>query len=642
MTRESLGLIALQTSALFLAIWGIFRLFPTIPVNSKAWIWRLAFLKPLLSLMPFAVVTLHVLPASVVSSQPAMVPDSNIVVPVSSPAAAISEPSLSITNSIDPVMTLWMLGVVGVGLYGIWGFVRALQIVRHSEPVVRTDLQERLVELMDKAKVEPPVQLLASPLVRSAMLVGGPRPAIVLPSAEVANGSLADLHLMLAHEVAHLSRRDLTWFGVTSTVQALFFFNPVVWLAAKCSRLDHESATDRYAAQLAGVPIQTYAEMLLRATVVARGSLAAGTLPMAASYRTIHRRLEAMKHFHLTPSPWRKSAIAALALVTCGLLPTYQIAEAQGVVPPAKKQATKKSSAKVIKPATSKEKPGNYKVWMKGKDGKKAWVTNDKSDKIALYAWNGKKYVLLKHVTRAEFEKERAKLLKESAKLGEKPGAQKAPAHVPPKSKHDDHKAPLGEGVGVVAPGQGHGVGISGQHEHGGAPSHQPGQHSSGNISMKFQDQDVQGALHAILKQVVRHYVIAPEVKGKLTLEMNNVNLETALDMIVRQVDGRWFVQDGVYHVTAKGAQTAHLPRSGQQVAVKISKLEMRDTDVSGAITTIANQAKLTFAIDPKLQGKINCVLENVTFEEALAAILEQVQGTYRIEDGVWTFLPKS
>lgn len=755
MTRESLLLIALQSGALFLVIWGIFRLFPSIPANSKAWIWRLAFLKPLLSLLPFAVITLHILPASTVISEPLPEVNSALEISTPPPSASFAEPVSERASRLDPVLAIWILGACAVAGYGLWGLGKAVLVIRSASPVTHSELQETLVELMDRAGVVPPIHLLTSPFVQSAMLVGGFKPTIVLPQSAIDEGSPSDLRLMLAHEIAHIARRDLTWFGVTTAVQTLFFFNPVVWLAAKCSRLDHESATDRYAAQLAGVPIHTYADMLLRATVAARIGLAPGTLRMAASYRTIHRRLEAMKHFNLKPNAWRKSAIAALALVTCGLLPTYQLAQAQSKAVAPTKVIAKKPNSKVVGPATSQPKPGNYTVWMEGKGRKKAWVTTDKKDKIAVFAWNGKNYVKLKDITRAQFEKEKAQLLKESAKISKRGGDAPRPPMLNPKSTSGEAsvgKSSSGQGVAVAGSGrnaggsgradtgQGRGVasggsasgsgsnsqnggtavggsgsnvagtgrassgqgggtavGGSGTNSAGSGVSSGSGQtsgssrggsgqgeptllqagifvpskatggsrtpasintplwqpelfvdgegqaaaKSSENIGVKFEDQDVRTGLDLLLRQIVREYVIAPNVKGKMTLELNNVSLETALNNIVRQIGGSWSVEHGVYYISAKPAQRVQ-SKSGNPGKVKISELDFNGTDVRQALRAISREAGWSFSIDPKLQGTVTLQLRNIRFEDAIRKVLEQVNGTCSVEKGVFAFKPKA
>ncbi len=323
MTREILLLITVQSSGLFIGLWLIFRLIPTIPANVKAWLWRLAFLKPVMSLLPFGVIVLRVLPAppsapmvetrttEFVMGQPLSVP-----VDVAEPIA------------IDPMMAMWTLGFVIVAGMGFRATSKSLQVAKRAMPIQRQDLLDCLGDLSARAGLKHKLVLCESNEVASAMLVMGRRSRIILPTHAVETSDFQDLRLMLAHEVAHAARKDLAWLGLASAVQSLLFFNPIVWVAGKCARQDHESATDLRASELAGVPIQTYADMLVRAIIVPRPSFSVGSLTMGASYRSIHRRLEAMKHFNTTPTPARKAVIFAIALGTLAMLPAYQLAAA--------------------------------------------------------------------------------------------------------------------------------------------------------------------------------------------------------------------------------------------------------------------------------------------------------------------------
>lgn len=326
MGRENLLAIAAQSGALFLAIWAIFRLVPSVPASWKAWVWRLAFLKPLICLLPFAVVTLRVIPAEPIYQQTA--PVSNETVDATLVATVANVPAVPVTASTtDPLLVAWLIGAAFVAAIGLRGAYRAIRVVRNARPVEDSVALEILDGLLKRAGIRVRVRLLHSEDASGAMLVAKDGAAIVIPTS-ILDASRADLRMTLAHEVAHLARRDLPWFGVIWLVQSLFFFNPAVWLATRSARLDHESATDRHASRLAGVSVQTYAAMLLRATVVARPSVVPGSLPMAESYRTIHRRLEAMKYFNSPLSPWRKASIALLAATTCAFLPSYQLAQA--------------------------------------------------------------------------------------------------------------------------------------------------------------------------------------------------------------------------------------------------------------------------------------------------------------------------
>ncbi len=304
MNREILVATTLQGSAVFLVVWAVLRFARGIPANTKAWIWRLAFLKPMVALLPFAAVALHVLPTE----------KAGTISVVARTAETVSIVSADPARTMDPILILWLTGALLLAVHGLWSRVRIAQMIRRARPFEHTNTGN--------------LRVVVSAETNTPLLVGSLKPTVILP-VEALDAS--DIQLMLAHEQAHLQRRDLAWLALVWVVQTLFFFNPIVWLAARSARLAHESATDELAANLANVPVQTYAEMLLRATVVARapsGQTPIGVLPMSESYRSIHRRLEAMKYFESKPSLGRRAAIAGLALAVVGMLPLYQLTEA--------------------------------------------------------------------------------------------------------------------------------------------------------------------------------------------------------------------------------------------------------------------------------------------------------------------------
>ena len=359
MILQNLVQITIQSSILFLVIWIVFRCVPSFPPNSKAWIWRLAFLKPIAGLLPFAAVTLHILaPPSALPT-----PDLNYISSSQFSQSTTQATSKTVVPnapepSIDLLLFLWIAGAASIAGWALISRLQAAKIVRNAEPIANPQIKTVLDNLLSKANLSTEISLLLSSEVQSAMLFGGRRNIVVLPASCTDND---EIRMMLAHEVAHIVRRDLAWQTITWIVRCLFFFNPIVWLAVQSSQLDHESATDRYACELAGVPVQTYAEMLLRATVVTRNPLVPGALSVGESYRTIHRRLEAMNHFNTKPNPMRKTAVGLVALATIGLIPMYQFAQAQSdqsIDAKSKVSSTKKKSKeapKQAKPLTEAE-----------------------------------------------------------------------------------------------------------------------------------------------------------------------------------------------------------------------------------------------------------------------------------------------
>lgn len=201
---------------------------------------------------------------------------SEVVVPASdaisiSPAKPIEESSTAAAaQAFGSGWPAWPLIVFAVWLAGVLlGFVRIGQSfkrlagrigtpIRELPVALESTLDRDLAMLAQLAKIERPrialLDDLASPFVmRGVALADVAGPAlVVLPTWALDHLDAAQLRAMLAHEVAHLARRDPEWKLLTSAWRALFWFLPLAGFAQR--RLDDaaELACDAWAAQHSG------------------------------------------------------------------------------------------------------------------------------------------------------------------------------------------------------------------------------------------------------------------------------------------------------------------------------------------------------------------------------------------------------
>jgi beta-lactamase regulating signal transducer with metallopeptidase domain len=81
----------------------------------------------------------------------------------------------------------------------------------------------------------------------------------------------------VAHELAHIKRRDLVWGWIPEVARMVYFFHPVAhWTAARI-RLERELACDQVAMHQSGRGPAEYAQTLVRV-------LGAG--PRTSAFRT--------------------------------------------------------------------------------------------------------------------------------------------------------------------------------------------------------------------------------------------------------------------------------------------------------------------------------------------------------------------
>lgn len=219
---------------------------------------------------------------------------------------------------------LWLAGLAAavVGLGRALGRLRRL--LAGARPVTEGHLAATLARLCRRLRLRPPA-LLASPAVRSPLVVGPARPRVLLPEAGLAEMSAAEAEMVLCHELAHLRRRDL-WLGwLPSLARTIFFFHPLAALAAREYALAREAACDAEVLRVLGSAPRDYGRLLLRWGLAPRESgLAAAAA--APSRHHLKRRLLMLNDHDRAPRRRALLWAAPAAVALLALLPLRLVA----------------------------------------------------------------------------------------------------------------------------------------------------------------------------------------------------------------------------------------------------------------------------------------------------------------------------
>jgi bla regulator protein blaR1 len=286
----------------------------------------------MLLLLPFIALALPALPieAWAAPEPAALAPLNYAYVPGPElPAAALAEPQAAAPTIWDdptPLVLLAYLG--GLAMVGARLLAGLFLLGRWTRRALPADCPI-WGEAFERARWAAPngerLRLLVSDSVPSPLSWGWRNPVILIDPDTLAEADEAEA--ILAHEVAHISRRDWPVLMLTRLAATLFWFNPVVWLLEREVVQQAEEAADAEAAR--AVEPALYARTLLSLAQVNGRLIPANSIAPAGS--ALSRRIKAILDRRLRERPsgsaWTKIA-AILCIGIAGPVAALQLVQA--------------------------------------------------------------------------------------------------------------------------------------------------------------------------------------------------------------------------------------------------------------------------------------------------------------------------
>lgn len=153
-------------------------------------------------------------------------------------------------------------------LAGIWGFCALLLAARWAgvrlllrrrlrprPEVVEGTMVSLLLRLVGQAGLPWTVRLSCSSRLPVPVALGVRRPEICVPPRSLVGLAPEEQEGMLAHELAHLVRRDPFWLAFSQLVAGVLFFQPLNWVACRRMREISELLCDEWAVGRTGRPV---------------------------------------------------------------------------------------------------------------------------------------------------------------------------------------------------------------------------------------------------------------------------------------------------------------------------------------------------------------------------------------------------
>lgn len=185
-------------------------------------------------------------------------------------------------------------------------------------------LAQRLASTCSDIGIRRIPRVIVTDAVDAPALTGLWRPAILLPSTTLANLSEEQMRFVLLHELGHLRRGDVAVNWLLCFLQAIHWFNPVLWWAFHRTRIEAERSTDEWVLKRKrNHRSSDYGETLLRLLEMktpGRVSLP-GVVGVLESGRDLRSRIEAICRYRGKRSRWvlAGAVLLVMAVAVVGL-----------------------------------------------------------------------------------------------------------------------------------------------------------------------------------------------------------------------------------------------------------------------------------------------------------------------------------
>lgn len=267
-------------------------------------------------------------------SRATSVPPESPVTPVVD-VAVVHAPAQQWWNEWPRMLTaVWLAGIFLLAGRVGWATWQVARTIRRLDRDEDSEILHALQEAAADLRVRRVPHLLTGDDLFSPALVGFIRPKLLLPRDILVRLEPAELRLVLAHELAHLKRRDVLVNWVVTLLTVMHWPNPVVWLAAWRLRVERELATDELVLSSTtndadrktyGHTILTLLESLPVRTHSNTPAVPIGGLGILEGKQQMKRRITMIARFAKRSRAW--TVVAASLVLGIGLVALTDAAE---------------------------------------------------------------------------------------------------------------------------------------------------------------------------------------------------------------------------------------------------------------------------------------------------------------------------
>jgi beta-lactamase regulating signal transducer with metallopeptidase domain len=258
--------------------------------------------------------------------------------------------------------SVWSIGCITLAFVCMYRQLRIAQWLRSTMTPACEEIVRMTEEMAVRMGMKRDLEIRETSVIATPAVVGIFKPILVVPIDFSSAFDENECRWALAHELAHIRRRDLWILAFERVTGILFFFCPALWVTQRITKYYRELACDDTAQSACGLSGGTCAETFLKLIIwstrgVHRNSKITPELSLIQGFPAIRRRIMNMTDTNEMRRMPGLSTKTAIALTTAAILWALPLAPILVAETPLQEQAKEAISQNEKEPIADSESP---------------------------------------------------------------------------------------------------------------------------------------------------------------------------------------------------------------------------------------------------------------------------------------------
>lgn len=157
--------------------------------------------------------------------------------------------AISVNRTAPSVLALclsviWIIGIAVMIFFTFRSFSQLIRMKHSALPLQNDKIRDLYNKCLEETSITRKIPIYSTAFLTSPVITGLFCPRIYLPIHLISEYNAEQMHYMLLHELQHYRHKDNISNYLLLLIEIFYWFNPMIWLAAKTIRNEREIACD--------------------------------------------------------------------------------------------------------------------------------------------------------------------------------------------------------------------------------------------------------------------------------------------------------------------------------------------------------------------------------------------------------------